>query len=323
MTISSHQEIIIDFLKKKEDYVSGDLMSERLKISRQALWKHIQELKDKGYDIVAVPHLGYRLISSPDRLFGFEVACGLQAKFLGKKIHYFEEIDSTMNAAMQLGAQGAPEGTLVLAEFQRKGRGRLSREWFSPKYKGIYLSLILRPKILPAQASILTLLAAVSICEAIKELTAADVRIKWPNDILLHHKKIGGILTELNAEMDRIKFVVIGIGLNVNTDKKSLPEGATSLKEQTKAAISRVSLLQGILLKTEDNYLTFQKKGAHPIIEKWRQHSVTLGRRVKVHCQRQCVEGEAVEVDTDGGLLVRKDSGTIEKVMAGDVTHCR
>ncbi|MDI6605833.1 MAG: biotin--[acetyl-CoA-carboxylase] ligase [Candidatus Omnitrophota bacterium] len=317
------QEKIIDFLRKKQGYISGDAMSERLGISRQALWKHIQELRDKGYDIVAVPHLGYRLVSSPDRLFAFEINRTLRTEFLGAKIHYFAELDSTMNAAMQLGAQGAAEGTLVVAESQRKGRGRLSRDWFSPKYKGIYASLILRPKILPVQASILTLIAAVSICEAINQTCGLEARIKWPNDILMHNKKLGGILTELNAEMDRIKFMVIGIGLNVNNDKKSLVSGATSLKEHKKEWINRVSLLGQILLGIEENYLVFQKKGADPIIEKWREHSLTLGKRVKVHCQRDCIEGEAVEIDSDGGLLIRKDSGIMEKVMAGDVVHCR
>ena len=317
------QEKIIDFLKKKQAYISGDAMSERLGISRQALWKHIQELKDKGYDIVAVPHLGYRLISSPDRLFAFEIKRALRTKFLGSQIHYFEELGSTMNVAMQLGVQGAGEGTLVVAESQRKGKGRLSREWFSPKYKGIYASLILRPKILPLQASILTLLTAIGICEAVKAICGLEPRIKWPNDILMRDKKLGGILTELNAEMDRIKFVVIGIGLNVNNEKKSLTEGATSLKAENKEELSRVGLLQEILLKIEENYSVFQKKGATPIIEKWRQYSVTLGRRVKVHYQKDYVEGQAVDIDSDGGLLIRTDSGTMEKVMAGDVVHCR
>ncbi|MFH0762878.1 MAG: biotin--[acetyl-CoA-carboxylase] ligase [Candidatus Omnitrophota bacterium] len=317
------QEKIIDFLKNKHGYISGDAMSERLSISRQALWKHIQELKDAGYDIIAVPHLGYQLISSPDRLFPFEISRILQTKSLGRKIHYFEEIGSTMNAAMQLGSEGAGEGTLVVAESQKKGRGRLSRDWFSPKYKGIYMSLILKPQILPAQAAILTLLAAISICEALKQACGLEARIKWPNDIFMHNKKLGGILTELNAETDRIKFMVIGTGLNVNNDKKSLPQGATSLREQKKEWISRVSLVGQILFAIEENYLLFQKKGASFIIEKWRQYSLTLGKRVKVLCQKECIEGMAVEIDSDGGLLVRRDSGTIEKVMAGDVMHCR
>lgn len=317
------QDRILDFLKKKHDYLSGDQMSNRLGITRQGLWKHIQELKDKGYDIVAVPHLGYKLVSSPDRLFFSEISDGLNTKFIGRKIYYFDVTSSTMDIALQLGIEGCPEGTLILAEAQTKGRGRLAREWFSPKYKGIYLSLVLRPKIPLHQAPILTLLSALSICEAIKEITGLDAKIKWPNDILIHNKKLGGILTELNAETDEIRFIIIGIGLNVNNDKKTLVSLATSLKEQAKVNINRVELLQEILRKLEANYLSFQEKGSEPILEKWRNYNVTLGRRIKVFFYRQHIEGQAVDIDTDGSLLVRSDSGIMQKVSAGDVVHCR
>lgn len=317
------QEKILDFLKKKEAYISGEEISSHLKISRQGLWKHIRDLRDAGYDIVAVPHLGYRLVSSPDRLFPSEVSHGLNTKFTGKKIYYFDTVSSTMDVALQLGIKGAPEGTVVLAESQTKGRGRLGRSWLSPKYKGIYLSLILRPQILPNQTPLLTLMSVVSICEAINEKAGLVPQIKWPNDILIHHKKLGGILTELNAEMDLSRFVVVGIGLNVNNDKKTLVSGATSLKEQKKEEINRLDLLQEILRKIEANYLIFQKEGSKPIIEKWRQYGISLSRRVKVICQKEHIEGMAVDIDTDGGLLIRDDSGLITKVMAGDVVHCR
>jgi BirA family biotin operon repressor/biotin-[acetyl-CoA-carboxylase] ligase len=287
------------------------------------LWKHIQVLKDAGYDIVAVPHLGYRLISSPDRLFASEVTRELNTKFIGKKVYYFDSVSSTMDAALQLGIKGSTEGTIILAETQTKGRGRLGRNWFSPKYKGIYLSLILRPKILPNQTPLLTLMAAVSICEAIKEKTGLNCQIKWPNDILIHHKKLGGILTELNAETDVSRFIVIGMGLNVNNEKKTIPVGATSLKEQKEKDLNRLDLLQEILRKIEANYLTFQKKGSQAIIEAWREWSISLGRRVRVNCQKQHIEGEALDIDIDGGLLIRNDSGLIQKVMSGDVVHCR
>ncbi|PIP21282.1 MAG: biotin--[acetyl-CoA-carboxylase] ligase [Candidatus Omnitrophica bacterium CG23_combo_of_CG06-09_8_20_14_all_40_11] len=317
------QEKILDFLKRKQDYVSGDQISQRLGITRQALWKHIHTLKDSGYDIVAVPHLGYKLLSSPDRLMPFEVARQLNTKFIGKKIYYLDTVCSTMDIALQLAMQGSSEGTVVIAESQTKGRGRLGRNWFSPKYKGIYLSLILKPKILPNQAPLLTLMSVVSICEAIKEKTGLNVQIKWPNDILIHHKKLGGILTELNAETDLSRFVVVGIGLNVNNDKKTLLCGATSLKEQKKEELSRLDLLQEILRKIEENYLVFQKNGGQSIIDKWRDWNISLGRRVRVACQKEHIEGQAIDIDTDGGLLIRNDSGLIQKVMAGDVVHCR
>jgi len=317
------QDKILDFLRRTQEHVSGEEISNRLGISRQALWKHIQELKDKSYDIVAVPHLGYQLLSSPDRLFTSEITRNLDTKFVGKKAYYFDALSSTMDIATELALKNAPEGTIIITESQTKGRGRLGREWCSPKYKGIYLSLILRPKIHPAGASVLTLLAAVSICEAVREVSGVDVQIKWPNDLFARNKKLGGILTELNAEMDEVRFVVIGIGLNVNNDKKDLISGAVSLKELLGERISRIELLKGLLRKLEANYLTFQSKGADFIIRKWREHNITLGRRVRIAYHRHHIEGEAVDIDTDGALLLRKDSGITQKVTAGDVVHCR
>jgi len=317
------QDKILNLLKKKEGYISGEDISGHLDISRQALWKHIQELKDKGYVIEAVPHLGYHLESSPDRLFEFEVLRGLNTKTFGKKIFYFDTLTSTIDMAMDLGVKGAASGTLILAESQTKGKGRLGRTWFSPKYKGLYMSLILRPDMLPTQASILTLLAAVSICDAIRNAAGVTTQIKWPNDILVNNKKLCGILTQVIAETDRIDFMIISAGINVNNDKKSLVSTATSLREQKKDEISRVILLQEILRELEANYIVLEKKGASLILEKWRQHNTTLGRRVKVYCQHKHVEGEALDIDTDGGLLVRKDNGITEHIMAGDVVHCR
>jgi BirA family transcriptional regulator, biotin operon repressor / biotin---[acetyl-CoA-carboxylase] ligase len=316
------KEKILDYLNKKHDYLSGDQISKHLGISRQGLWKHIQELKDSGYEIVAVPHLGYRLESCPDRLFAFEIARSLNTKFIGKKIHYFDYLSSTMDLAMQLGMHDATSGTLVLAESQTKGRGRLGREWFSPKYKGIYLSLILRPKILPGACPILTLMSAVSICEAIKEVIDLDVQIKWPNDVLIHNKKVAGILTEMNAEVDKVNFVVIGIGLNVNNDKKSLIAQATSLKQEQGQEINRVVLLQELLRRIESNYLLLEEIGAQAIINKWRNFTLTLGTRVKVYYQHKHIEGQAIDIDADGSLLIRKDSGLVYRISSGDVTAC-
>lgn len=317
------KEKILGYLKKEHEYLSGDEIASRLGISRQGLWKHIQDLKDSGYDIVAVPHLGYRLLSSPDRLFALEITHGLNTKFIAKKIHYFDYLASTMDLAMQLGMQSAANGTLVLAESQTKGRGRLGRNWFSPKYKGIYLSLILRPKIPPSASPVLTLLSAVSICEAVKKVGGLDAQIKWPNDIFINNKKIAGILTELNAEVDKVNFVVIGIGLNVNNDKSALIAQATSLKEQLGQPVSRVGLLQELLHRIENNYSLFEDRGAKAIIDKCRSFSLTLGRRVKIYCQDKHIEGAAVDIDQDGALLIRKDSGLMQKVFSGDVMHCR
>jgi BirA family biotin operon repressor/biotin-[acetyl-CoA-carboxylase] ligase len=314
------QDKILDLLRKKQDYVSGEEISHHLKISRQALWKHIHQLKEAGYSIVAVPHLGYKLVSVPDRLFACEIAPKLHTRFIGKKIYYFDETGSTMDIATDLGLKGAAEGTLVITEAQSKGRGRMGRTWSSPKYKGIYASLILKPKISPQNCAILTLLSAVSICEAIKEITGLEAKIKWPNDILLANKKLGGILTELTAETDEVRFVVIGIGINVNNNKNSLLVHATSLKEQKGQNINRTELLQAILRKIENNYSLLQEKGNREIIDKWRNYNVSLGRRLKVICHGREIEGQAQDIDIDGGLLIRKDSGLTEKLTSGDVT---
>jgi len=317
------QSKILGILKKRQGYISGEEISSRLKITRQALWKHIENLRVAGYDIAAVPHLGYQLVSSPDRLFPFEVTHGLNTKLIGKSISYFDTLPSTMDIALQLALRGSGDGTIILAESQGRGRGRFNREWFSPKYKGIYFSLILRPKIAPNSTPILTLLAAVSISEAIKEVAGIEARIKWPNDILIHNKKLGGILTELNARMNITHFVIIGIGLNVNNDKKSLVAGATSLKEQKKEEINRVELLQEILRRIEINYILFQNRSFEAILDKWRRCNVTLGKRVRIVLGENSFEGEALDIDNDGALLLRGDSGLVQKVTSADTVHCR
>lgn len=316
---------IIKFLKKREEYISGEEISDSLNISRQALWKNIQNLRDSGYDIVAVPHLGYKLVSRPDRMFPWEIQQDLGTKFIGKNIYYQDTVPSTMDIAFEAEANdlSMPEGSVFLSETQTKGKGRLGREWLSPKYKGLYLSIVLKPKILLSQASLLTLLTAVGLCEAVKKLKGVDAKIKWPNDILINDKKAAGILTEINAETDIIHFVVIGIGINVNNDKNALPAGAVSLKEETGEHIDRVLLLQEILRCIEKNYLLFLQGQTTEIIDKWRLFNTTLGKRVKVYLQTGYLEGEAIDIDADGALLLRKDSGIIQRITSGDIVHCR
>jgi len=314
---------VLSFLKRAEGFISGEEISREFSISRAAIWKHINQLKKEGYKILAVPHLGYKLESGPDRLTPQEVSYQLDTKVLGKKIYYYAQTSSTMDEAMRLSLEGAPEGTLVVAEAQAKGRGRLGRSWYSPKAKGIYLSIILRPKILPNETPKLTLMAAVAVASGINRITGLHVTIKWPNDLLIDDKKLGGILTELNAESDSVKFVVIGIGINVNNTRSSLPAKATSLKEETNETVSRVELLKQILIEIERYYLIFQRDGFGPIIEKWRQLSSMLGSRIRVNYKKEHLEGIALDVDMDGSLLVRKDSGLIEKVMAGDIVKVR
>jgi BirA family transcriptional regulator, biotin operon repressor / biotin---[acetyl-CoA-carboxylase] ligase len=317
------QGTILEFLKKSAEYVSGDYMSQRIGISRQALWKHIQDLKEIGYHIEAVPHLGYRLLSAPDRLFTFEVAHALGTSFIGRRISYLDRVDSTMNACVRLGMDGAPEGTVVIAESQTRGRGRMGRLWESPKYKGIYLSLLLRPKLSPSQASLLTLMISVSVVTAIERVTTLAPRIKWPNDVYIGSKKVAGILTELNAEMDRINFLVIGLGINVNNDKNTLPQGAISLKEEKGELVSRLSLVQQLLREIEKDYCQLRTSGPEEMRHRWRALSMTLGERVKVAGASRQIEGMALDIASDGALIIKTDAGIKEKVYAGDVLLCR
>jgi len=312
-------EKIIHFLKRNEGYLSGEEISHVLNVSRSAIWKHVQELRNQGYDIIAVPHLGYKLISSPDKLLPEEIQYRLKTKAFGKKVVYHETVTSTMDEAFSLGLEGAPEGTIICAESQTKGRGRLGRSWVSPKGKGLYFSLILRPKLPPSEVASLTLLCAVAACEAIKNLTGVNVQIKWPNDLLVRNKKLAGILTEMNAETDKVKFVIVGFGINVNSTKSSLPDVGTSLKNETNKTVSRVKLIHEILESIEKWYSLFNKKGLKPVITRWKELSLTLGKRVRVSDPGGKIEGEAINIDEDGGLLIREDSGLVIKKMAGDV----
>ncbi|MBN1869140.1 MAG: biotin--[acetyl-CoA-carboxylase] ligase [Candidatus Omnitrophica bacterium] len=312
---------IVHFLKSAGGYLSGEEISRHIKISRAGIWKYIQELREDGYDIVAVPHLGYRYLSSPDRLLPVEILFELGTKILGKDIRHFDSLTSTMDVAFQLGVEGACEGTVVCAESQTKGKGRLGRSWASPKGKGIYMSVILRPALLPSDLTQLTLLSSVAVCEAVNKFCNIAAKIKWPNDILVGDKKLAGILTESSAEMDRVRFIVVGIGINVNASLSQLPPHSTSIKNETGQKISRVVLMQEVLRSLERWYAVLGKDGFAPVIARWKQLSSTLGHHVRVIDPSGDVEGEAVDLDENGGLIIRDDNGLKIKRMSGDVVH--
>ncbi len=317
------QERILHYLKKSHGYISGEEISHHLNISRAGIWKNIQELRKHGYEIIAVPHLGYSLVASPDKLFPFEIKFDLGTKIFGQKIVYYETVHSTMDEAFELGVEGAPEGTVVCAEGQTKGRGRLGRSWASPKGKGIYMSIILRPQLSPSEVARLTLLCAVAVSEAIKKVTGLEPAIKWPNDLMVDNLKLAGILTELSAEVDQVKFVVVGIGLNVNSSTSQLPFGGTSIKTVLQKSFSRVEIIQEILRAFERWYERLKKEGFSPVVHQWKELSLTLGRRIRIVDPAGTTEGEAFDIDKDGGLLIRNDMGTIVKKMAGDVVVVR
>lgn len=292
-------------------------------VSRSAIWKEIQKLKTEGYKILAQPHAGYQLIGIPDRMIPEELSWNLPTQRIGKKIYAYEMTDSTMEIAHRLSVAGEPEGSVVVAEGQGKGRGRLGRGWVSPKGKGIYLSVILRPPVQFSQVPLVTLMAAVALARAIEKGTALSPEIKWPNDLLIKGRKVAGILTELNAELNRIHDVVLGIGLNVNTPRTALPAHATSLAEEAGTKLDRVALARTLLVELDRAYTQFLGQEAQVLLEAWRGYALFLGKRIRAEVQGRMVDGHAVDVDSSGALLVRTDTGLVESVAAGEVLVVR
>lgn len=316
-------KILNVFRAHTNEFISGEELSRRLGVSRAAIWKHIEKLRQEGYDISAQPHLGYKLVGIPDRLLPAEVKWKLDTTFIGQEIYSYAEVGSTMDVAFRLASDNAQEGTVVFGESQTKGRGRMGRSWSSPNQKGIYCSVILRPNIIPSQAPMVTVVAAVSVIRGIRKLTHLPALIKWPNDILINNRKVCGILTEMNAETDRVKFIIVGIGVNVNREKDSLPRGATSIMKEFGEEVARVDLAKEILRELERYYLLFKTGAIQQMIMEWRNLSAILGYRVKVTCQDRVIEGQAHDLDSNGALILRLDSGFLEKVLAGDVMRVR
>lgn len=315
---------ILELLRRSpEEFVSGEEISGGLGVSRTAVWKHIQELKQAGYGIEAHSRRGYRLNETPDKLLPQEIRSRLTTQILGQEIRYFDDVTSTNNEAKLLAANDCPEGTLVVAEAQNSGRGRLSRGWFSPWGKGIWMSVVLRPKFSPQEAPKCTLMAAVAINKAIRQVSGIDCGIKWPNDILYQGRKLVGILTEMSAEMDAINYVVLGMGINVNIGEGEFPDDiaaiATSIALASGKPIDRLELLSAILKQLEDIYQIAAAEGFKAVLDEWRTQSITLGQAVDVIGFNRKFSGIAVNIDDDGALLV-KMGDSIERVLAGDVS---
>ena len=306
-------------------FLSGGKISRRLKVSRTAVWKRMKRLRTLGYEIEASTRSGYRLIRSPDLLTPSEIKPILKTKWIGKTIHHFHTLDSTNSKAYQLALDGAEEGEVVVAESQEKGRGRLGRQWFSPPFLNLYLSVILRPKIPPHQASLITLMAAIATADAIQKFSGFLPLIKWPNDILLRNRKVAGLLNEINSEMDRIHFVILGIGINLNMDEKMFSKEirtvATSLKREMGQTISRKAFLQSLLQELEKWYTIFMKQGSAFILKAWRDRAHLKGRRVKVTSFGETLGGIAVDVDSDGALILETADGKRKRVVAGDIEY--
>lgn len=316
---------ILDFLiQHKDEFVSGQQISEQLGISRTAVWKHIRVLKQRGYVIESYTKKGYCLREAPELLSEQAIEEGLSTKVVGRHIVYRERVDSTNNVAKKLADEGAPEGTIVVAEEQTGGRGRINRLFLSPFAKGVWFSLILRPNIPPMEVSKMTLLAAVAVARAIRHHGLTDCGIKWPNDILVKGRKMVGILTELNGSAEKVNYIIMGIGVNTGITAEDLPKDLqpiiTSFAREG-VRVSRLALLETLLKEIEGLYQTVCREGFAPILAEWRALSCMLGQDVTVTSIDKTFSGKAVDIDENGNLLVATPEG-VEVVMAGDI-HVR
>jgi BirA family biotin operon repressor/biotin-[acetyl-CoA-carboxylase] ligase len=309
---------------QEQGRVSGEQLGQRFHISRTAVWKHVNELRRIGYEIDSSPRTGYSFVKSPDLVIPAEIALGLHTSIMGRRILYREEVTSTQDEAGEAARRGAEEGVVVISERQTKGRGRKGRLWASPSREGVYFSTILRPNLIPTQIIQIPLIAGVAVCKAIRRVTPLEPRIKWPNDITIGGKKVGGILVEMSCDIDRVDHIVLGIGVNVNTQCSLLPEPtrgiATSLAEKCGEYVSRVRLVQCLLAEFDALYRTFLASGFDTLREEWKALDSTVGSWVKVSDAEEEMKGKALDIDGEGFLLVRKENGDVKRIISGDVS---
>ena len=322
-TLSARDTILKLFRKTKGCFVSSAQISSELGVSRNAVWKQIESLRGLGYQIKAVPSRGYQLIRSPDTLLPEEIQLNLQTKCIGLEIRYFPETDSTNLQATKFGESGAKEGLVVIADQQSQGKGRLGRKWFSPPKVNLYASILLRPRILPFEAPQLTFLSAVGICRAIEQLTDLSPKVKWPNDITLHGKKVAGLLKGMNWETDQVNFVVLGMGVNLNMTPGQFPKQlaypATSLAIELGHSVCRIAFTRALLHHVDLLYSDYLLHGISTVRKAWTERCDWVGRGVEVDCHNQTITGVVQGLGNDGALLVATKDGIVEEVLAGDV----
>jgi BirA family biotin operon repressor/biotin-[acetyl-CoA-carboxylase] ligase len=317
------ETILSLFSQTPNGFVSGARISTELGISRTAVWKHIRNLRQAGYNIEAIPSRGYQLIQSPDILMPEAIQAGLQCRVIGSRVCCLDATDSTNLQACRFGDDGEAEGLVVVADQQSSGKGRMGRRWESPAEVNLYASILLRPAILPLDAPQLTFLSAVAVCRAIMSSTGLQATVKWPNDVLLNGSKVAGLLNEMSAETDRVNYVVLGIGVNLNMRKDQFPEAlrypATSLAIAKGHPVSRLDFTRSLLQEIDALYQVFLEQGSEPVFEAWQQLCDMTGKAVRVDCNDLLIEGIMAGLADDGALLVRTATGKMERVYAGDV----
>jgi BirA family biotin operon repressor/biotin-[acetyl-CoA-carboxylase] ligase len=308
-----------------DGFATGAELSRRLGLSLAVVTGRIKELRKLGYDIEAIPHRGYRLVHAPDSLHADDLLARLPEKrIVGRDIRVFQETTSTNDIIEKLALDGVAEGVVVFAESQTKGRGRLGRTWVSPAKKGLWLSVLLRPRLRPVEATQLTVAAAAALARAIQSETGLAPDIKWPNDLLLGGRKVAGILTEMSAELDRVNHVIVGVGLDVNHAAADfapeLRKLATSLRLECGRPVERPALAAAVLQELDNDYARVCSGAFAALADEWEARCTTIGQNVTIRLGERRVQGRAESLDDDGALLVRTEHGRIERIIGGDVT---
>ncbi|NLM42910.1 MAG: biotin--[acetyl-CoA-carboxylase] ligase [Clostridiales bacterium] len=319
------ESILKELIENKNRHISGQELSEKYGVSRTAIWKYIKKLKEEGFVIESVTNKGYVLKNSPDTLYAVEIKERLKTEFIGKEIIYLNSVDSTNNYGKALATQGFHDGTVIVSEEQTEGRGRLGRKWISQKGKGIWMTIMLKPDVEPDKASQVTLIAALSVLKGIKNIKDIDVMIKWPNDLVIKGKKVCGILTELGAEIDRINFLCVGIGINVNGEEEDFNNmglnTATSLKIMAGESIERKRLIVEVLEAFENLYKLFLKnESIDYMLEEYKKHLVNIGKDVRLISKNTEVKAIAEDINDKGHLMVRLKNGDLMEVSSGEVS---
>ena len=317
------KEEILKMLRETDGYISGQELCNKFGVSRTAIWKVMKQLKEAGYNIEAQQNKGYHIVSAPDVMDAAELKSIWKPKWVGCEILYFDSIDSTNTKAQELAEKGYPSGTLVVADKQIAGKGRRGRNWESPSGCGIFMTLMLKPDINPNNASMLTLVSALAVAKALADITGKDAKIKWPNDIIINGKKLVGILTEMSSELDNIHYVVIGIGINVNTDDfpENIASVAASMHVITGAYYKRAEIIADTWKAFEKYYDLFvQTENLALMVDAYNQRLVNMDRRVMIEERGHRYEGTARGIDAEGALLVERDDGTTTSVISGEVS---
>ena len=318
-------KVLSFFQTHDSEYLSGQDLSDVLKISRVAVWKHIKKIQTLGYKIESKQKLGYRLVDDTEKLLPWEIIRDLKTENIGKRVYYFEELDSTQNFAQQIAADKKENGTIVIAEKQTSGRGRLDRKWTSPK-GGIWFSLIIHPKFDVSSSTLIPILSAVALSKSIKKILGVETEVKWPNDIILNGKKVAGILVDASVQANNIDYLILGIGINFDIDTKKLEKrlsktpnfyGVNSLRGNNNKTPPKI-LLKEFLFQFEKNLSSLDKGEKAKIVKEWTKKAAGIGRKITINTSSGKISGISQGIDSDGALKI-KTKKKIERILVGDV----